>query len=103
MTDPERGTGLTKAMVEALPESGGHIIVHSAALREYVRKMVLDIKGADVARRTRIHIVRYRGAELHIYGMSGHIAIDHAWQWNVPGDVEDHVYALVRGAKAASG
>ena len=37
-----RGTGLTKAMVEALPDDGGVVIVHTPEMRRYVDQMIRD-------------------------------------------------------------
>lgn len=93
MTD--RGTGLTKAMVERLPNDGGHIITHCRHHQLYIRRMIADLRGKDVAQRTRVHVIRFRGDEIMLSGMSGHIEIDHVWYSHLSGEVAHRVDALV--------
>jgi hypothetical protein len=98
----ERGTGLTKAMVERLPNDGGHIITHSRHHQLYVTRMIADLRGEEVARRTRVYVIRFRGDEIMLSGMSGHIEIDHAWYSHVSGEVAHRVDALVDQARWAT-
>jgi len=95
----ERGTGLTKAMVERLPNEGGHIITHSRHHQLYVTRMIADLRGAEVARRTRVYVIRFRGGEIMLSGMSGHIEAAHAWYSHVSGEVAHRVDALVDQAR----
>ncbi|NTJ46528.1 hypothetical protein G6K93_05805 [Agrobacterium rhizogenes] len=96
----ERGTGRTKAMVERLPAEGGHIVIHTWALRRYVEQMILSLRGPDVAKRTRVHVIRYRGDEVKILGAYGHIEIDHAWHSAVSVDLGLTIDRMVDQIKA---
>lgn len=44
-----RNTGKTKAMVEALPETGGIVCVSSQGMVRYVKQMIRDLRGDVVA------------------------------------------------------
>ncbi|QRM36959.1 hypothetical protein F3X89_03795 [Rhizobium rhizogenes] len=74
-------------MVDRLPAEGGHIVVHSWAERRYVEQMILSLRGPDVAKRTRVHVIRYRGDEMKLHGVHGFIEIDHAWHSEVSVDL----------------
>lgn len=80
----DRGTGLTKAMVEALPESGAVVVVHTGAMRSYVERMILDLRGKAVASRCKVRVIQDRGLFPMLHGLRVPIIIDHA--------VEDYVH-----------
>lgn len=82
-----RGTGMTKAMVEALPNEGGVLIVHSTTMRHYVERMVRVLRGIDVSKRCRVVVVNHHVDILQINGLIGYIDVDHA--------VEEHVHPIV--------
>lgn len=77
----ERGTGRTKAMVEAMPPEGGTIIVHNAVVRDYVNRMVRDLRGQPFARTVRVSVVQNYSDCYRLQGLSCHVAVDHAvWE-----------------------
>ena len=98
----ERGTGQTRAMVERLPDEGGYLITHSQHHRLYINRMIADLRGSEVARRTRVYVVRFRGDEIMLSGMSGHVEVDHAWYSHVSGEVAHRVDAMVAQARSVS-
>lgn len=79
MTDTGRRSGRTLAMVKALPETGCVVVVPTAAMRDYVRRMVFDVRGGNVLKRTTIKILT-RPEDVHtLYGRDEPIHVDHAW------------------------
>lgn len=78
-----RGTGLTKAMVEALPEDGGVIIVHTPEMRRYVDQMIRDLRGIDVGKKCKVIVVNNSGDLDQIRGLAGYIDVDHAVEASV--------------------
>lgn len=82
-----RGTGLTKAMVEALPNDGGVLVVHTTAMRHYVEQMVRDLRGIEIRKRCKVIVINRHVDLQKIEGLCGYIDIDHA--------VEDHVRPIV--------
>lgn len=77
---PLRGTGRTKAMVEALPATGATVIVHGCSLRDYVRHMIRDLRGADVEDACKVVVVRkLYDAMKAMQGRPGPFVVDHAF------------------------
>lgn len=97
---PDRATGLTKAMVEALPQEGGHIIVHTGAMRAYVQKMIRDLRGPEIQRKTKVHVIRYVGDQYKLAGITELITFDHAWHEAVPPRLSVAVENLINRARA---
>lgn len=90
----ERGTGRTKAMVEALPESA-LVIVHTYVMRRYVERMTRDLRGIEFASRTRVVVIQNRcDADLVLLSMRGPVRFDHAWEQHVPFYVREYVTHL---------
>ena len=73
-----RGEGRTRAMVEALPETGAFVVVHNAVLRRYVMTMIRQMRGAETASRCRVVAVSNHGDLAQLVGASRPIVIDHA-------------------------
>ena len=96
----ERGTGQTKAMVERMPDEGGCIITHSNSHRQYINHMIADLRGHDVARRTRVYVIRSWSDASILSGWRRHIEVDHAWYSYVPGDVAHRVDAMLDQARS---
>jgi hypothetical protein len=75
-----RGSGRTKAMVEGLPATGATVIVHTAALADYVRAMIWDLRGPDVAKACKVLSVgNVWRAMVALEGRPGPFAVDHAF------------------------
>jgi hypothetical protein len=89
-------------MVERLPAEGGHLVIHTWALRRYVEQMILSLRGPDIAKRTHVHVIRFRGDEVKIIGALGHIEIDHAWHSEVSVDLGLTIDRMVDQIKAIS-
>lgn len=73
-----RNTGQTLAMVEALPETGSIVVVHTGPLRAYVRRMIVDIRGSEVLGVTKVVTVRDRGDIDQFQGIRKPVFVDHA-------------------------
>ncbi|MGX1196368.1 hypothetical protein [Parvibaculum sp. MBR-TMA-1.3b-4.2] len=82
--DLESCEGGTMKMVRALPDGGATVIVHHAAVRRYVERMIRDVKGGTVGRRERFRVVPIEsplGAEHALRGIGGAVRFDPAF-WN---------------------
>lgn len=96
MRHTDRGSGQTLAMVKALPASGSTVVVHAQALREYVEKMIRDVRGADALRVTTVVVCnREDSARAYLSGRQGPIILDRAFYGNVSPDVERLVRQMV--------
>jgi hypothetical protein len=80
-----RRSGRTLAMVKELPSTGAIVIVHTVAMREYLRRMIFDIRGAETLKHTNIKVVTQPVDADSLHGVSLPIYTDHAW-WEVVGD-----------------
>lgn len=49
--------GRTMAMVKALPASGAVVVVHSGVMRDYVRRMIYNVRGREVFDRCAVVIL----------------------------------------------
>lgn len=97
-----RRSGRTLAMVRALPETGSVVVVHTPPLRDYVKQMIRDIRGADVARRTNVVVCRQRIDAYEF--LTGHripVIFDHAYRGSVPDHVEQLARSTAAGCNAA--
>jgi hypothetical protein len=75
-----RDTGRTKAMVLGLPHTGATVIVHTAVLRDYVRHMIRDLRGATVEAATRVCVIRdSHDITRAMAGRRGSFHVDHAF------------------------
>lgn len=82
-----RGTGLTKAMVEAIPDEGAILIVHSHHMRRYVDRMINDLLGSNIRKLCKVVVIEHASDLRQLRGLSGYVDIDHA--------VEEHVHPIV--------
>lgn len=73
-----RGTGKTKAMVEALPADGCVVVVHSTPLRHYVEQMIHDLRGPEMLARCQVIVARNTADCDRLYGQRRLVEIDHA-------------------------
>ena len=74
-----RGTGKTLAMVKALPEEGAVVIVHSAVMRDYVLRMIHDVRGDAVRKACKIVVIQ-RHADLgYLECLRRETFVDHAF------------------------
>ncbi|MGR4927291.1 hypothetical protein ACIPUD_10840 [Bradyrhizobium sp. CAR08] len=97
-----RSTGQTKAMVEKLPETGSVVVVHTDALRTYVRDMILALCGSEVLGRTRIEVIKNRADADRLLGLRVPVFVDHAFSANVSPETVGVVRLMADGANAAS-
>ena len=72
-------TGLTKAMVIGLPETGAVVIVHNAPMRDYVMRMVRDLRGPDVAKRCKVIALQHHRDLARLQGLRVPVHVDHAF------------------------
>lgn len=100
----ERGTGRTKAMVEAMPPEGGTIIVHNGVVRDYVNRMIRDLRGEPFARTVRVAVVRNYSDCYRLDGLCCHVEVDHAVWENINGEtaakLKDKLYGIRLAAAA---
>ncbi len=77
-----RRTGRTLAMVKGLPAGGSIVVVHNGPMVDYVRRMIMDVRGPTVALWTTVrHIATREDARRTLVGVSVPIVVDHAfWQ-----------------------
>lgn len=95
--DYMRGTGLTKAMVMALPAGGACVVVHCAAMAHYVKQMIRDLRGPDVLKQTNVIVVSRIGDTHKLCGLIVPTFVDHAfWSFAVDG-LSREVDDMVRG------
>lgn len=95
-----RGEGRTKAMVQALPETGAFVVVHSVSMRAYVRSMVQSIRGDAVASRCRIVVVNRTCHLNELMGASLPIRIDHAVEECLPFSLVGQIHAICDASNA---
>lgn len=80
-------------MVRALPASGSVIVTHTAALRDYIIRMVRDVRGSEVAKVTEVVVVRDRvAADRFLTKRMVPIRFDHAFE--ASRDIERLAFAL---------
>lgn len=89
-----RGEGLTKAMVQALPERGAFVVVHSVSMRAYVRSMVRSVRGDAVANRCRIVVVNQPCHLNELMGASLPIRVDHAVEDCLPFSLVGQIHSI---------
>ncbi|MBX3536448.1 MAG: hypothetical protein KF735_02320 [Chelatococcus sp.] len=89
-------------MVERLPDDGGIVVVHCASLRDYVRRMIRDVRGAAVADRVDIRVLRSRSdISASLCGRSCTVEVDHAWWSNVHPGAAALMAAILPGIAVA--
>jgi hypothetical protein len=83
----ERQGGRTLAMVKELPDDGRTVVVvvHASFFIDYVRTMILDVRGAPLLERCRFVVAQ----PSEMYRLRGvdpdRVFIDHAvWEYAVP-------------------
>lgn len=92
------GTGKTKAMVEALPEGGSVVIVHNGQTADYVRRMIVDLRGRHVMLNTRVRTVASCDAAVGaLLGVREPVFVDHAFQERALPSVKARVAELIGG------
>lgn len=95
-----RGEGLTKAMVQALPETGAFVVVHSVAMRAYVRSMVRSVRGDAVADRCRFIVVSQPCHLNELVGASLPIRVDHAVEDCLPVSLVGQIQSICDASNA---
>lgn len=95
-----RGEGLTKAMVQALPETGAFVVVHSVGMRAYVRSMVRSVRGDAVANRCRIVVVNRTCHLNELVGASLPIRVDHAVEDCLPFSLMNQIQSICDASNA---
>lgn len=91
------------AMVKSLPATGSVVVVHTAALREYVKLMISDVRGSDVMKATTVVVCNAADlARGHLSGRRVPVVIDHAFYGAVPAHVEQIVRDLAAGCNLVS-
>lgn len=95
-----RGEGLTKAMVQALPEMGAFVVVHSVGMRAYVRSMVRSIRGEALASRCRIVVVNKPCHLNELLGASLPIRVDHAVEDCLPFTLVGQIQSICDASNA---
>lgn len=95
-----RGEGLTMAMVQALPETGAFVVVHSVAMRTYVRSMVRSVRGDAVANRCRIVVVNKSCHLNELVGASLPIRVDHAVEDCLPFSLMSQIQSICDASNA---
>lgn len=90
-----RGTGLTKAMVMSLPETGAAVIVHNSVMRDYVMRMVRDLRGPDVAKRCKVLVLQHHSDLARLHGLRVQVHVDHAFSDSVSWLFSREVHANV--------
>ncbi|TPL40679.1 hypothetical protein [Mesorhizobium sp. B2-4-6] len=98
-----RGSGLTKAMVEALPTESSTVVVHNSAMRSYVEAMIRDVRGTEMWRRTKVVVIARQGDVQQLYGLRDHIAFDHAFDDSVHPAVSAEAHRLATRAASIAG
>ncbi|WP_146618675.1 hypothetical protein [Rhodoplanes elegans] len=84
-------------MIKALPATGSVVVVHNSGLREYVKQMIHDVRGADVLKATTVIICnRSDLARGYLTGRRVPVIVDHVFYAAVPPTVEASVRQLVR-------
>lgn len=73
-----RRSGRTLAMVKALREPCT-VVVHTQPMATYLRHMIVDVRGPEVAKATRIVLVNSMQDIDRLRGLGHRIEIDHAW------------------------
>lgn len=96
-----RGTGLTKDMVMALPDGGAAVIVHSADMRDYVLRMVRDLRGIELAKRCKMIVLQSHRDLAHLQGLRVPVYVDHAFFDAVSWLFSREVHAYVDRINAA--
>lgn len=96
-----RGEGRTKAMVQALPETGVFIVVHSVGMRSYVRSMVRSLRGDAVANRCRIVVVNQPCHLTELVGASLPIRVDHAVEDCLPVSLVGQIQSICDASNAS--
>jgi hypothetical protein len=90
-------TGKTLQMVLDMPENGAFIVCHSHPLAKYIERMVRDVRGKEVASRTKVVIVRNYGDANHkLMGAAMPVLLDHAFYENVSDETAMIVHDLAK-------
>lgn len=76
------------AMVKELPENGAVVVVHSPPMRDYVVRMIRDVRGEKVAKATRVLVIGHRIDVQRLYGLRVPTFVDHAFWWTENGSAE---------------
>jgi hypothetical protein len=88
-------------MVKSLPATGSVVVVHTLGLRDYVARMIRDVRGPEVAKVTIVAVCRSRPtSEKHLLGRTLPVLIDHAFYDNVPTHLAKLVQELAHGCNA---
>lgn len=95
-----RGEGLTKAMVQEMPEAGAFVVVHSVSMRAYVRSLVRSIRGDGVANRCRIVVVNQPCHLTELLGASLPIRVDHAVEDCLPFSLMSQIQSICDASNA---
>lgn len=99
-----RGAGQTLAMVRDLPDAECVVIVHAHPFRNYVMRMIADVRGIDMLKRCRVVAVTdMHSADRLLAGESRAAFVDHAFWYLAEPRVAGFVSAWLErhGRKAA--
>lgn len=75
--------GKTLAMVNSLPEAGAMVVVHNGPMRDYLRRMIRDLRGRSSLAATQIIVISQSYDTDRLQGCLKPIFIDHAFWPNV--------------------
>jgi len=90
-------SGKTLEMVKALPATGSIVVVHTLAMRMYLRNMIQDLRGEAVSKITHIVVIDSRAAaEETLVGARVPVRIDHAFEETAPFETMRTVRELAR-------
>jgi hypothetical protein len=98
-----RGTGKTKAMVEALPAGGSTVVVHNSAMRSYVEAMIREVRGSETWRHTKVVVIASPRDVLKLHGLRDRIAFDHAFEVNVHPSIAAEAHRLAAQVASIEG
>jgi len=65
-------------MVRALPEEGAVVIVHSSAMRDYLARMIRDVRGDQMRKACKIVVIQDHSDLDYLKGLSREVFVDHA-------------------------
>lgn len=71
--------GQTTEMVKAIPDTGATIVVHIRGMRVYIERLIVDLRGYDVAKKVQFVTVTRPEDIQKLHGRPKPILVDHAW------------------------
>lgn len=98
--DHSRGTGRTKRMIEALPEDGAVVIVHNRPMTDYVRHMIIDVRGLEVAASCKVICITNHNDVWNLKGDKRPIHVDHTFWDLASSEAINAAYYIMTTGKA---